>query len=308
MSSWQNAVIKKILRRHKLKAVFRYRSIKSKRRLQERRAAILNLIPGGEFTDVKIGNIKGQLIEAENMVPGRIILYLHGGTYCTGSVKSYRILARKLADVCNSELLIINYRLAPENPYPGAIEDSMMAYMWLLDNGYKAKDIFIMGDSAGGGLALATGLKIKELGLDMPSGFVCMSPWTDLTLSGESFKGRAKRDSILNPKVVKKCAKLYYGDHDPADFLISPLFGDFTGFPPVMIQVGTEEMLYDDSARLVHKLKNSKVTVRFEVWKKMFHVWQFFYLVLPESKEAVEEIGKFVKDPEFNEKLQTSFR
>jgi acetyl esterase/lipase len=298
MPSWQNAVIKKVLKRHKLKSVFRYRSIKSKRRLQERRATILNLIPGGEFKDIEIGKIKGQLIEAENMSPGRIILYLHGGTYCTGSVKSYRILARKLAEVCSSELLIINYRLAPENPYPGALEDSVAAYRWLLENGYESNKIFIMGDSAGGGLALSTGLKIKDQALEMPAGFICMSPWTDLTLSGKSFFERAKRDPLLNPKVIRKCAKLYYGNHDPKGCFVSPLFGDFTGFPPVMIQVGTEEILYDDSIRLFEKLKESKVSVELEIWKKMFHVWQFFYLVMPESREAVGKIGDFIKKQE----------
>ncbi|NTW71201.1 MAG: alpha/beta hydrolase [Eubacteriaceae bacterium] len=295
MSSWQSKLIEKLLRKYNLNADNQVVGIKKKRKIQERNARILNLIPGGEFIDVRIGDIKGQIIEGEEFVPGRIILYLHGGAYCTGTVKSYRILARKIADTCRAELLIINYRLAPEHPFPGAIQDSVKAFKWLIEKGYKSEAIFLVGDSAGGGLALSTCVKLKAEGISLPAGIVCMSPWTDLTLSGKSIKTRAKRDPLLNPDIIKRCSGYYCKNEDPENPLISPVYADLTGLPKTMIQIGTEEILYDDSIQMAKALKNCHVDVSLEIYKGMFHVWQFFYYLIPEARRAVGQIGVFVE-------------
>ncbi|MBF7096952.1 alpha/beta hydrolase [Alkalibacter mobilis] len=294
MKGFRNVLIEKVLRVQKLKAGLGLETINSKRKKQERRAAIFNLVPGVEYHDIEIDGMKAQLIEGEDKVKGRIILYLHGGTFCTGSVKSYRILARKLADVCASEMLIINYRLAPENKYPKALNDAIKAYKWILEKGYSPQDIYLMGDSAGGGLALSTVLAMKKMGISFPAGIVCMSPWTNLSLSFSSMANRRKRDPMLVPEVLKECASLYCGNN-VKDPLVSPVYGDFKDFPPVLLQVGTEEILYDDSVELAKRLERQKVDVTLEIWKNMFHVWQFFYLLLPESKLAVENIGKFIE-------------
>ena len=221
------------------------------------------------------------------------ILYLHGGAYALGSIKNHRNFVARLARACQTRALAINYRLAPEHPYPAALEDVMAAYQWLLTQGNDPSQIIIAGDSAGGGLALATLVALRDAGKTLPAGAVCISPWTDLAMTGTSIQSKAKVDLILDPDSLEMYAKYYAGDHGRKSPLISPHYADLAGLPPLLIQVGTDEVLLDDARRCNKNAREAGVEVTLEVWDEMFHVFQLISF-LPEAKKAMEHIAEFV--------------
>ncbi len=222
-----------------------------------------------------------------------VILYLHGGAYALGSIKTHREFVARLVSATKVPALIIDYRLAPEHPFPAALDDAIAAYRWLLAQGYSPSQIVIGGDSAGGGLTLATLLALRENGAPLPAAAVCMSPWTDLTLSGASLQTKAEDDWILDSDSLERFAALYAGEHDRRSPLISPLFADLSGLCPLLIQIGTKEILLDDAMRFAENARRAGVDVTLQVLDQMFHVFQLVPF-LPETRRAVHDMAEFV--------------
>ena len=225
-----------------------------------------------------------------------VVLQLHGGGYIGKMKNAYRDFAVLYARMPGERaVLSVDYRVAPEDPYPAALEDAYAAYQWLLEMGCRGSQIIVAGDSAGGGMALALCLYLKDKGEPLPKKLVLMSPWTDLTASGESYTTNYEKDPLFgNTKESLIYVNDYAGDHDKMDYYISPLFGDFRGFPPMLIQVGSLEMLLSDSVSVAAKARQQGIRVRLSIYEGMFHVFQMAYLNIPESKKAWAEVGKFI--------------
>ena len=225
-----------------------------------------------------------------------VVLQLHGGGYIGKIRNAYRDFAVLYAKMPGKRaVLSVDYRVAPENPYPAALEDACAAYEWLLEMGCASDKIVVAGDSAGGGLALALCLYLKDKGEPLPKKLVLMSPWTDLAATGDSYETNFEKDPLFGKTRDSLIYnKDYVGDHDPMDAYISPLFGDFRGFPPMLIQVGSYEMLLSDSVNVAAKAREQGVKVRLSIYEGMFHIFQMAAKMLPESKRAWVEIGKFI--------------
>jgi epsilon-lactone hydrolase len=223
-----------------------------------------------------------------------VILYCHGGGYALGSPKVYRGLAARLATSTGCDVAAIDYRLAPEHPYPAAPDDAISAYRDLLSRAIDPRSIVIAGDSAGGNLALVTLLRARDSGLMLPCAAVLLSPWTDLTGSGASMRANVKRDPMLPAHRIDEAARLYARHADLAHPDISPLFADLTGLPPLAIHVGTTEVLLDDSQRLAERARQHGVDVELSIWHRMPHVFPMFADFIPEGRRALSDIGAFV--------------
>jgi acetyl esterase/lipase len=269
-------------------------SLEEQRARQEKAARLVPLPGDTSFRREEISGIPAAWVEPPE--PGaRVILYLHGGAYALGSFMIYREMLSRIAEASQSRCLAINYRLAPEHPFPAALEDAVTAYHWLLDQGTPSGNILIAGDSAGGGLTLAALFRLRDGGDPLPAGGICLSPWTDLTLRGDSVQQKADLDPILSPDSLQTYAGMYADAHPLTDPLISPLFGDFEGLPPLLIQVGTDEILLSDAARVADKAGAAGVDVTLSLWEEMFHV---FHLIpfLPETQQALDQISSFAAD------------
>ncbi len=223
-----------------------------------------------------------------------VVLYLHGGGYCIGSCRSARDLAGRLARAAGSRAFVPEYRLAPEHPFPAALDDAREAYRGLLESGVPGARITLAGESAGGGLALALAVALREAGEPLPGAVVAFSPWTDLGLSGESVAARAHRDPILTLAGEREAALAYLGDRDAREPLASPLFAELAGLPPISLHVGTEEILFDDSTRFAEKARAAGVPVSLRVWPGLWHNWQSLASVLPEGRMAIEAAAEFI--------------
>lgn len=222
----------------------------------------------------------------------RVILYCHGGGYTSGNLGYSRPLASKLTSATGWETLCFEYRLAPENPFPAAVDDARRAWDYLMYLGYGARDVVVAGDSAGGNLALVLCHQLKKAGRQLPGRLVLMSPWTDMTASGLSYTQRAERDPTITLDYIRAVREVYAGGEDLSSPLLSPLFGDFTGFPPTLIQVGSNEILYSDSLRLRQRMLDANVHCRLEEWQDMWHVFQMF--PVRKAAQAMESIGTFL--------------
>lgn len=222
------------------------------------------------------------------------VFYLHGGGYIAGSVLHYRDFLWRIATATRSHVLCVAYRLAPEHPFPAATDDAMTAYRWLLAADIDPRNIVMMGDSAGGGLVLATLLRLRDEGIALPAAAVLLSPWTDLAMSGNSFNSNARSDPMLRPEAVRYAAETYLAGSDPRNPYASPLYGDPTGLPRSLIQVGSDEIQLDDSVRMADKMRAAGCHVDLQIWPRMPHAWHLFASYLPESKRAIEQIGAFV--------------
>lgn len=238
-------------------------------------------------------------MQAEWLIPSeadrqKVILYTIGGGYISGSCNDHRTLVAKVAQISGIPVLMFDHRLAPEHPYPAALEDALTAYRWLLEHGNPSKNILIMGESAGGGLCLATLLAIRDQVLPLPAGGVALSPWTDLKLTGESYRTKAKV-CISPPGMSSVCSKYYVGDHDPTDPWISPLYGDLHGLPPLFINVGEYETMLDDSTRFAAKAKEAGVETTLVVGPKMIHCYPLMAPMFPEATQALDEVCGFIR-------------
>jgi epsilon-lactone hydrolase len=243
---------------------------------------------------IQIEGIYAEWISNDQNVEGKVILYLHGGGYGYCSADTHRSLAARIMIESGVKVLLPEYRLAPEHPFPAAIEDTLTIYRWLLEQGYESSNIIFAGDSAGGGLSVSATLALRDLSESLPAALVCLSPWVDLTSSGVSYRENREKDPYLVEELVRKTAQAYAADESLDNRLISPVFADFSGFPPMFIQVGSIEILLSDAQLLANKAQQAGVEVHFKVWEGMWHVWQISNR-LPEAKQAVKEIGDFVR-------------
>nr|BAN08472.1 hypothetical protein [uncultured bacterium] len=247
---------------------------------------------------VSAGGVKAEWVSAPDADAGRAVLYLHGGGYVIGSINTHRSLAARLSRASNARVLVIDYRLAPEHPHPAAVDDSVAAYRWMLTQGLKSARIAVAGDSAGGGLTVATLLAIRDAKLPLPGAGACLSPWVDLEGIGESMTTKAGVDPIVQKAGLLQMAAAYLGGKDPRTPLAAPLYADLSGLPPLLIQVGTAETLLDDASRLAERARKAGVTVTYEPWEDMIHVWHLFAPMLDEGQHAVhavDRIGEFVR-------------
>jgi epsilon-lactone hydrolase len=250
--------------------------------------------------EVKVERVNAPAAPAEwlrppSAAPGRVVLYLHGGGYVIGSPRSHRHLAAAIAGAAGASALLLDYRLAPEHPFPAAVEDATSAYRWLLDQAIAPEHIVIAGDSAGGGLTVATLLALRDARVPLPAGGVCISPWVDLTCSGASYGTKAEADPIVQRSSVEEMARAYLGTTPPRTPLASPLFADLRGLPPLLIHVDSDEVLLDDAVQLAERTKAAGVDTTLEVYDRMIHVWHWFLPMLDEAQTAVEAIGRFVR-------------
>jgi acetyl esterase/lipase len=225
-----------------------------------------------------------------------VILYVHGGGYVAGSIASHRNLTGHLAAASGCRVLSVDYRLAPEHPHPAQVQDAVSAYRWLLDHGISPTSIAVSGDSAGGGLAVATQLAIKADGLPLPAASVPISPWVDMSASGESFTTRADVDPMVSGNNISQIASSFLGpDGDPNDPLASPVLGDLSGLPPMLIQVGDHEVLLSDSEALAAAAAAAGVAVELRVWPEMIHVWHSLAGMCEEADAAIAEAAAFIR-------------
>ena len=248
---------------------------------------------GVTCTAVDAGGVSAEWSVADTAANDKAILYVHGGGFVMGSAGSHRDLTGRLSKASGARVLSLNYRLAPEHPFPAQIDDSVAAYSWLLEEGYKPSNIAIAGDSAGGGLALSALLAIRDSGKPLPAAGVGISPWVDMEGKGDSMSTRAAVDPVVQKEGLLGMAKLYLGDAEPTNPLAAPLHANLEGLPPLLIHVGDSETLLDDSNRLTAKAKSAGVDVTLKVWDEMPHVWHLFAPILPEGQQAIEEIGSF---------------
>ncbi|MGE4243629.1 alpha/beta hydrolase [Ramlibacter sp.] len=223
------------------------------------------------------------------------ILYLHGGGYVYGSLHSHRHLASELGRAARAKSIALDYRRAPEAPFPAALDDALSAWQALLKLGTKAKDIAVVGDSAGGGLAVSLMVHLREMGLDQPACAVLLSPWTDMLAKGESYARNAERDPVVGREIIEFCARQYIGEALNDDPLASPVRADLSGIAPLTIYVGSTEALLDDSVQLARAAGLADVKVHLEIWPGMFHIWPNYHPVLPEGRQAVAEIGAVIR-------------
>ena len=224
-----------------------------------------------------------------------VVLYLHGGGYAIGSPRSHRHLAAAIARAAGTRGLLLDYRLAPEHPFPAALEDAVAAYEWLLARGIAPGRVVLGGDSAGGGLTVATLLALRDRGLPRPAGGVCISPWVDLTCSGASYATRAAADPIVTRDGVEAMAQAYVGSGDRKAALVSPLYADLRNLPPLLIHVGSDEVLLDDAIGLGARARAAGVDATVEEWPEMVHVWHWFFPILDEADKAIAGVGDFVR-------------
>jgi acetyl esterase/lipase len=296
MHSWQGYLLLFIFRMKRLLIDHSGElNVEKDRRELDAMAKLFKPLAPIECTPVMANNVPAEWITPQGLITQRTILYIHGGSFNSGSIISHRPLAANLAIACQARALIINYRLAPEFPHPAALEDSLSAYDWLLANGIPADQIAVMGDSAGGTLTLTTLIQLREQGKPLPAMAACLSPGTDMTMSGESWHTNARRDFMLDLRNIRKSGEIYLRGADLRSPLVSPLYADLQGLPPILIQVASDEVLLSDAVRFIEKAKQAGVSTKLEVWDGMQHVWQYTASFLPEARQAVWNVGEFTK-------------
>lgn len=290
MPSWQSYVVNLLLRttvRRKLAKIsnaFEAREIFNK--------SLPVKIRGVKFINCSEGGINGEAAFTNQPTPN-IILYLHGGGYFSCTPATYRRITGAFAKY-GFRVFSPDYRLAPEHPFPAAVDDALAAYRGLLV-AHKPEQIIIAGDSAGGGLALSLALAAREARLPLPAGMILFSPWTDLAGTGSSIKTNAKRDNFIIAERINEVAELYLAGADPKNPLASPLYGDLSNLPPVFIQASDQEVLLDDSVRLAEALKAAKGVVELQIWPNLPHVWQLGQTFLPEARQALRQAANFAR-------------
>ena len=245
---------------------------------------------------VAIGDINGEWIAAPGVADDGALLFLHGGGYIMGSPRTHRALMSRLSRAAGVRTLGVDYRLAPEHPFPAAFEDAVAAYRWLLSNGVPPEKIVIAGDSCGGGLTVATLVALRAAGDLLPAAGVCISAWTDLAQTGDSLTANAPIDPFLQREALELMAGLYMGAQDRCSPDASPLYSDLRGLPPLLLLVGSTETLLDDSRRLAARANVAGVDATLEVWDDMIHVWPLFAPMLPEGQRAIDRIGAFIRE------------
>lgn len=294
--SWQGRVLNQVLKRTLKSMMFSSRPTPARMGLSalalELSAGVVP-VPKANFTPLQAP--RGEWVEADN--PGAtVILYLHGGAYVSGSPRTHRPLTAELARRCQARVLALDYRQGPEFAFPCWLDDAVEAYRYLLAEGFAPGRIVIAGDSAGGNLTLVTLLRLREFQLPLPAGAVCLSPWTDLACTFQSHTLNARHEAMLNPAGIKALGRRHIGNHDPKNPLLSPAHADLTGLPPLMVHVGTTEILLDDARAIRRNAKRAGLRLAYREWDAMPHVFPLFHLVLPEGRECIAQIADFVQD------------
>lgn len=285
----------KILTNNRNKTI--QKRVKEDREYLEQLATLVELPKDVKIEKVDVNGIPSAWLTMPESIDNNVLLYLHGGGYVTGSITSHQDLVMRISRVSKMRALIIEYRLAPENPFPAAVEDALKAYKWLIEKeGINPQNTIIAGDSAGGGLTLATLIQIRDNHLPMPAAGITLSPWTDLAHTGNSITTKAQIDPFITVYDLIFDANLYLGDAHPQNPLASPLYADLKGLPPLLIQVGTDEILLDDSTRFAERAEEAGVNVQLDVWQDMIHVFQAFADWAPEGQEAIEKIGQYIQN------------
>jgi acetyl esterase/lipase len=251
--------------------------------------------PAGTAVDlVDAGGVPAEWVAAPGVSPLRVLLYFHGGAYQIGSPANLRHLVALLSDAAGARALSVDYRLAPEHPFPAAIEDALAVYRWLLASGIDPALVAVAGDSAGGGLVLGALVALRDAGDPMPAGAVMLSPWTDLALTGDSLRTRAAVEVMIKLEGLPEAVALYLAGADPRHPYASPLYADLRGLPPLLIHVGDAEVILDDSTRLAARASEAGVEVSLEIWDDMPHVFPAFAGLLPEADQAIARVGSWL--------------
>jgi epsilon-lactone hydrolase len=267
-------------------------------KMRRRLALIEAIVPrspaGTKMTTIDVNGINAVETLVREARTDRCVLYFHGGGYAFGSQPLVRDFTCRLGAATGASVLYFDYRLAPEHPFPAALEDACKVYRWLAGRMDPARIVFV-GDSAGGGLVLATLYKMRDAGFALPRAAVAISPWTDLALTGPSLQSNAKSDPMMDVRGLPAFVRHYLGDADPQHPYASPLYGDAAGLPPMLIQVGSDEILRDDATRMAAKLRGAGCEVELEEWPRMPHVWHHYARLIPEGRRAIDRIGAFLQ-------------
>ena len=305
MATSRSRILLSIFKQLKSRPGFESIGIENYRKLLEKSALAFQPDKSIKTESFFINNIEAQWLRPLHHNKKQIIMYIHGGGYIAGSIKSHQDLVSRIANACKAKILIFNYRLAPEHPFPAGLEDAKTIYQWLIKqyatenkNSYK---ISLVADSAGAGMALALlSIALRE-SMPLPVCSVLLSPWIDLECKNRSIVENSKKDPLLSLNALKKTARLYTDCDDLSHPLISPVNNDFRGISPILIQTGENEVLLDESKILAKRLRQADAIVQLDIWKEMFHVWHYFAKYLPEGRQAIKEIGDFVKKYSQNE-------
>lgn len=252
-------------------------------------------LSGFTYAPVDAGGVAAEWIYPNNCDRSKVLLYFHGGGYFVGSYNTHRALVSKIAEHAGISALNINYSLAPEHPYPTAIHDCAKAYQWLLAQGFTPQQICFGGDSAGGGCTVGTLTYLRDNNVPLPKCAIALSPWLDLTFSGDSFPANDKADPMLRADAFEAVSKYYLHDSDPKSPYASPIFYSLAGLPPMLVQVGADELLLSDSVRFAEKAKEQGSPVTLEIYPRMFHVFNGFWRIIPIAREANRKLGAFIK-------------
>ena len=261
----------------------------------EKTAVFLGGAPDAKCEKVDAGGVPSEWVMAPGCDTGRAILYLHGGGYAIGSLNTHRRLAYDISAASAAKVLLIDYRLAPEHPFPAAIDDAAAAWRWLLQQGFAANRLAIAGDSAGGGLTIATLVNLRDKKLGLPACAVAISPWVDLEGLGNSLTMRSAQDPMVQKDGLLWMAKMYLNGKDARTPLAAPLHADLKGLPPTLVQVGTAETLLDDAIRIAEKMHAAGVDARLAIWPNQLHVFPLFAPILSEGRDGCIEIGTFIR-------------
>jgi monoterpene epsilon-lactone hydrolase len=293
--SWRAAVLRSLLRVQKVCLNKLHTPIPIVRKRLKR---IEPFVPGRrnytQMVPIDAGGVSALQIAAHESRPDRCILYFHGGGYAVGTAALYRDFLWRIAAAARAQVPYFDYRLAPECPFPAAIEDAISAYRRVSDR-FEPRRIAFVGDSAGGGLAFATLLKLRDQGVELPRAAVALSPWTDLALAGPSWKSNAAADPMMDITKIPGLARAYAAGTDPRHPHVSPLYGDPTGLPSTLIHVGSDEILRDDAVGMADRMRSCGCDVEIDVWPSMPHVWHLYARILPEGRLAIKRIGEFLQ-------------
>ncbi|OQY01832.1 MAG: hypothetical protein B6I26_02390 [Desulfobacteraceae bacterium 4572_130] len=291
----KSKILSIILKYLRSKPLLKESGINKYRSLLEKSAKIFKIDKHVNFKKFYINSIACQWIIPHDFTGSQTILYLHGGGFIAGSINSHKDLATRIAKESKAQLLIINYRLAPEHKFPAGLNDAITAYEWLLNKKIPSEKITIAGDSAGANLALSLVLSIKEKKIPMAKNMVLLSPWVDLECKSNSYDLNKKKDPMLNKKSLCATAEFYAGQENLSNVLVSPINGNLQGLCPMLIQAGDCEILQDDAVRLANIAEKAGVKVELEIWENMFHVWHYFSRYLPQGRKAIKKIGQFIQ-------------
>ncbi len=267
----------------------------ARRKAMDENARVFPLDPSVKVEAVNAGGVAAEWTTSPNADTKRVVLYVHGGGYVFGSTLSHRHLVAEIGQVAGCRALSLDYRLAPEHPFPAPVEDTVAAYRFLLASGIEPRHIAIAGDSAGGGLVVAAMVAIRDAGLNQPACGWAISPWVDMEALGETFATRAATDPTVSKETILDIAKTYLGDADPRSPLAAPIHADLTGIAPLLIQVGAAEVLLDDALKLAGRAGAADVPVRLEIWPEMIHVWHMFHRMLGAGKRAIDVGAAYVR-------------